>query len=97
MEDKNRFEIPVQGVFIEIGLDPNTEFLEGLVEKTEKGEIKIDCECKTNIPGLFGGPATPRDDSGKQIIIAAGEGAKAALNAWSTLLQWESLKTLVNV
>lgn len=96
LEDKNRFEIPVQGVFIEIGLDPNTEFLEGLVEKTEKGEIKIDCECKTNIPGLFAaGDATTIPE--KQIIIAAGEGAKAAINAWEYLLQREPLKTLVNV
>lgn len=85
-DTKERFELPVQGVFVEIGLEPNTEFLEGLVEKTANGEIKIDCECKTNIPGLFAaGDATTVPE--KQIIIAAGEGAKAAINAWEHLLQ----------
>lgn len=83
---KERFEIPVQGVFIEIGLDPNTEFVEGLVERTPNGEIQIDCECKTNVPGLFAaGDATTVPE--KQIIIAAGEGAKAAIKAWEYLLQ----------
>lgn len=87
-ESKERFELPVQGVFIEIGLDPNTEFVDGLVERTENGEIKIDCECKTNIPGLLAaGDATTVPE--KQIIIAAGEGAKAAINAWEYLLQRE--------
>lgn len=88
VETKERFELPVQGIFIEIGLDPNTEFVEGLVEKTAAGEIKIDCECKTNLPGLFAaGDATTVPE--KQIIIAAGEGAKAAINAWEYLLQRE--------
>ena len=95
-ENGEYFEIPVQGVFIEIGLDPNTEFLEGLVEKTDKGEIKIDCECRTNVPGLFGaGDATTVPE--KQIIIAAGEGAKAAINAWEYLLEQEPASALVPV
>lgn len=84
-DTKKRFELPVQGVFIEIGLDPNNELIDGLVEKTAAGEIKIDCECKTNIPGLFAaGDVTTVPE--KQIIIAAGEGAKAAINAWEYLL-----------
>ncbi len=95
-ETKERFELPVQGIFIEIGLDPNTEFIEGMVERTPNGEIKIDCECKTNIPGLFAaGDATTVPE--KQIIIAAGEGAKAAINAWEYLLQREPGKTLAKV
>lgn len=95
-ETGERFEIPVQGVFIEIGLDPNTEFLEGLVERTSNGEIKIDCECKTNVPGLFAaGDATTVPE--KQIIIAAGEGAKAAINAWEYLLQREPARTMAQV
>jgi len=86
VETKEQFELPVQGVFVEIGLEPNTEFLEGLVEKAANGEIKIDCECQTNIPGLFAaGDATTVPE--KQIIIAAGEGAKAAIKAWEQLLQ----------
>ena len=93
---KERFEIPVQGVFIEIGLDPNTEFVEGLVERTPNGEIQIDCECKTNVPGLFAaGDATTVPE--KQIIIAAGEGAKAAIKAWEYLLQREPARTMAKV
>lgn len=93
---KERFELPVQGVFIGIGLDPNTDLVEGLVDKTENGEIKIDCECKTNVPGLFAaGDATTVPE--KQIIIAAGEGAKAALNVWEYLLQQEPAGTMVKV
>lgn len=85
-ETKERFELPVQGVFIEIGLEPNTDLVEGLVEKTDNGEIKIDCDCRTNVPGLFAaGDVTTIPE--KQIIIAAGEGAKAALNAWEYLLE----------
>ncbi len=96
IETGERFEIPVQGVFIEIGLDPNTEFLEGLVEKTKSGEIKIDCECRTNVPGLFAaGDATTIPE--KQIIIAAGEGAKAAINAWEYLLEQEPAKIMAKV
>ena len=96
LETRERFEIPAQGVFIEIGLDPNTEFLEGLVEKTKSGEIKIDCECKTNVPGLFAaGDVTTVPE--KQIIIASGEGAKAAIKAWEYLLEQEPVKIMAKV
>lgn len=70
-------EIPVKGVFVEIGLIPNTEFA-GIVEKNEGGEIKVNSYNETNIPGLFAaGDVT--DVPEKQIIVAAGEGAKATL------------------
>lgn len=82
---KHRFEIPVQGVFIEIGLDTNVEFLEKSVELNEVREIKVDCHCRTNIPGLYAaGDVTTVPE--KQIIIAAGEGAKAALKVWEYLI-----------
>ena len=85
MNTHQRFEIPVQGVFVEIGLDPNTEFLDGQVEKNHAGEIQIDCQCQTSIPGLFAaGDATTVPE--KQIIIAAGEGAKAAIKAWEYIV-----------
>jgi len=75
--------LPVQGVFVEIGLIPNTDF-SGDVEKNVLGEIKVDCRNETNIPGIFAaGDAT--DVPEKQIIIAAGEGAKAALSAFKYL------------
>jgi len=73
----------VQGVFIEIGYTPNSEFID-IVEKNELNEIKVDARCETNVLGIFAaGDVT--DVPEKQIIIAAGEGSKAALSAFSYL------------
>lgn len=75
--------ISAEGVFIEIGLIPNAEFAKG-IEKNEAGEIKVNYRNETNIPGIFaGGDVTSVPE--KQIIIAAGEGAKAALSAFRYL------------
>lgn len=75
--------LPVQGVFIEIGLVPNAEFARD-IEKNALGEITVGCGNETNIPGIFAaGDVT--DVAEKQIIIAAGEGAKAALGAFKYL------------
>lgn len=72
--------IPVKGVFVEVGLDPNTGFLKGIVDLNEYGEVVVDCMCKTKVPGLFAaGDVTLVPE--KQIVVAAGEGAKAALSA----------------
>lgn len=77
--------IKVQGVFIEIGLIPNAEFLNDLV-KNDRGEIQVDCRCRTNLEGVFAaGDVT--DVPEKQIIIAAGEGAKAAIRCWEYLIE----------
>jgi len=77
--------LPVQGIFVEIGLIPNSEFAEEL-EKNELGEINVNCRTETNIPGIFAaGDVT--DVPQKQIIVAAGEGAKAALMAFRYLAQ----------
>ncbi|MEM1574496.1 MAG: FAD-dependent oxidoreductase [Nitrososphaerota archaeon] len=71
--------LPVQGVFIEIGSVPNSEIVD-FVDKNIFGEIIVNCKCETNIPGLFAaGDVTNVPE--KQIIIAAGEGCKAALSA----------------
>ncbi|MEM2083745.1 MAG: FAD-dependent oxidoreductase [Nitrososphaerota archaeon] len=71
--------LPVQGVFIEIGSVPNSEIVD-FVDKNVFGEIIVNCKCETNIPGLFAaGDVTNVPE--KQIIIAAGEGCKAALSA----------------
>ena len=76
-EEKN---LEVTGVFIEIGLVPNSESVKGLIELNKLGEVPISCACETTVPGLFAaGDVT--DVPEKQIIIAAGEGAKAALRA----------------
>ncbi|MBI2829648.1 MAG: FAD-dependent oxidoreductase [Chloroflexi bacterium] len=70
----------VGGVFVEIGLIPNSEFARKLVKLNEFDEIVVNCVCETGVPGLFAaGDVT--DVPEKQIVIAAGEGAKAALRA----------------
>lgn len=73
----------VQGVFVEIGLIPNSGFIKD-IDKNNRGEIKINFRNETNIPGIFAaGDVT--DTPQKQIIIAAGEGSKAALSAFAYL------------
>jgi len=73
--------IPVEGVFVEIGYDNNTEFLRSVeVKLNDRGEIIIDKLNRTNVPGIFAaGDCT--DILMKQVVVAVGEGAKAALSA----------------
>jgi len=76
-------DIPLEGVFVEIGLIPNSEFTQGL-NKNEKGEILVNCSNETNIPEIFAaGDVTSVPE--KQIIVAAGEGATATLSAFQYL------------
>jgi alkyl hydroperoxide reductase subunit F len=78
--------LEVQGVFIEIGLFPQTDFVLDLLETNERGEIKVDRHGQTGVRGVFAaGDATDSHD--KQIIIAAGEGAAAALAAFEYLVK----------
>lgn len=80
--------LPVEGVFIEIGQIPNSACVQALVPLTEKGEIPVDLNCRTEVPGVFAaGDVT--DIHGKQVVIAAGEGAKAALEAYDYLMSRE--------
>jgi alkyl hydroperoxide reductase subunit F len=80
--DKEIF-LPIQGVFIEIGSVPNSEIVD-FVNKNEYGEIIVNCKCETNVPGLFAaGDVTNVPE--KQIVVAAGEGCKAALSAFKYL------------
>lgn len=70
--------LEVAGVFVEIGLTPNSEVVKGLIELNRQGEVPVSCYSETTLPGFFAaGDVT--DVPEKQIIIAAGEGAKAAL------------------
>ena len=72
--------LEVGGVFIEIGLIPNSDFVRGMLTLNELGEILINCACETEVPGLYAaGDVT--NVPAKQIVVAAGEGAKAALQA----------------
>jgi alkyl hydroperoxide reductase subunit F len=78
--------IDLAGVFVQIGLVPNTEFLKGTVELSRYGEIIVDARGATNVPGVFAaGDATTVPF--KQIVIAAGDGAKAALAAFDHLIR----------
>lgn len=73
-------DIKLNGVFIEIGTIPVSDFVVG-VDKNERGEIKINCMCETNVEGIYAaGDVT--DVPAKQIIVACGEGAKAAIAAF---------------
>ncbi|MFV1871805.1 MAG: alkyl hydroperoxide reductase subunit F [Oleiphilus sp.] len=75
----------LSGVFIQIGLVPNSHFLEGVIELSQYGEIKIDERGRTSEPGIFAcGDVTTVPY--KQIVIAMGEGAKASLAAFDYLL-----------
>ena len=78
--------LSVQGVFIEIGLVPNSEFAASLVKLNQAGEVVVDCGNHTSIPGLFAAGDVSSVPE-KQIIIAAGEGAKATLTAYQYLLR----------
>jgi alkyl hydroperoxide reductase subunit F len=78
--------VALEGVFIQIGLIPNTDWLKGAVELSKHGEIIIDDKGQTSVPGVFAaGDATTVPY--KQIIIAAGDGAKAALGAFDHLIR----------
>ncbi len=77
--------LEVEGVFIEIGLIPNSECVRGLVKMNQWGEIVTDCYARTSVPGVFAaGDVTTVPE--KQIIVAAGDGCKAALAAYAYLL-----------
>ncbi|MBK3798041.1 alkyl hydroperoxide reductase subunit F [Azospirillum brasilense] len=78
--------IDLEGIFVQIGLVPNTEWLKGAVALSPRGEIEVDARGQTSIPGVFAaGDATTVPY--KQIIIAMGEGSKAALSAFDYLIR----------
>jgi alkyl hydroperoxide reductase subunit F len=78
--------VELAGVFVQIGLVPNTDWLKGTVELSKYGEIIIDAKCETSLPGVFAaGDVTTVPF--KQIIIATGEGSKAALSAFDHLIR----------
>ncbi|MCL1621341.1 alkyl hydroperoxide reductase subunit F [Ralstonia pseudosolanacearum] len=79
-------DVVLEGVFVQIGLVPNTEWLDGVVERNRFGEIIVDARGHTSVPGVFAaGDSTTVPF--KQIIIATGEGAKAALSAFDHLIR----------
>ena len=79
-------KVELEGVFVQIGLVPNTEWLKGTLSLSRHGEIEVDARGQTSIPGVFAaGDVTTVPY--KQIIIATGEGAKAALSAFDHLIR----------
>ena len=78
-------EVSLEGIFVEIGLVPNSDFAQGVVSLNKYGEIIVDCFCRTNVPGIFGAGDVTTVPA-KQIIVACGEGAKAALSAYDYLI-----------
>jgi alkyl hydroperoxide reductase subunit F len=81
-----RVEVPLAGVFVQIGLVPNTDWLKGVVRLSPRGEIEVDARGQTSVPGVFAaGDCTTVPF--KQIVIAVGEGAKASLAAFDHLIR----------
>jgi len=87
--DRNTDEshrIDLDGIFVQIGLVPNTEWLKGPLTLSPRGEIEVDAHNATNIPGVFAaGDVTTVPY--KQIIVAMGEGTKAALSAFDHIIR----------
>ncbi|GAB4172296.1 MAG: hypothetical protein Kow00108_06930 [Calditrichia bacterium] len=78
IKDEKVMKLKSEGIFIEIGFKPNSGLVAGLVELNNRGEIVVNRDCSTSTPGLYAaGDVT--NAYGKRIIIAAGEGAKAAI------------------
>ena len=78
--------VALEGVFVQIGLLPNTEWLKGTVKLSPRGEIEVDARGETSVPGVFAAgdvTTTPY----KQIVIAMGDGAKASLSAFDYLIR----------
>ena len=78
--------VELEGIFVQIGLLPNSEWLKGTLELSRFGEIIVDAKGQTSIPGVFAaGDVTTVPY--KQIVIAVGEGAKASLSAFDHLIR----------
>jgi alkyl hydroperoxide reductase subunit F len=88
-KDRNSDEfvsVELEGIFVQIGLLPNSEWLKGSVELSNRGEIIVDARGETSLPGIFAaGDVTTVPY--KQIVIAVGEGAKASLSAFDHLIR----------
>ena len=84
----NESDIPADGTFVEMGLRPNSSMVTDLVDTDEGGFIDVDCYNRTNVPGVFAaGDVT--SIFAEQVLVAVGEGVKAALSAYDYLLRQE--------
>jgi alkyl hydroperoxide reductase subunit F len=86
--------VDLDGIFVQIGLVPNTEWLKGALTLSPRGEIEVDARGQTSATGVFAaGDATTVPY--KQIVIAMGEGSKAALSAFDYLIRNEPVDLAV--
>jgi alkyl hydroperoxide reductase subunit F len=79
-------QIDLSGIFVQIGLVPNSDFVKNVVETSPNGEIIIDENCHTSVRGIFAAGDVSTVPY-KQIVIAMGEGAKASLSAFDYLIR----------
>jgi NADH-dependent peroxiredoxin subunit F len=85
-DGQERFDLQVEGVFLEVGLLPNTDAVKDLVTLNQNGEIPVERDQSTSVAGFFAaGDVT--DEPEKQIVVAAGAGAKAALSAYNYIVK----------
>jgi alkyl hydroperoxide reductase subunit F len=84
----NEMDIPADGTFVEMGLTPNSSMVADLVDTDEEGFIQVNCQNQTSVPGVFAaGDVT--SIFAEQVLVAVGEGVKAALSAYDYLLRLE--------
>ena len=92
---EEKFRVPVKGVFVAVGLRPNSSLVSHLVKLNDSGEVVINPDCSTSYPGIFAaGDVT--NAFGKRIVIASGEGAKAALAARQYVLNIRKKKEVTS-
>lgn len=88
--------LPVDGVFVELGLLPNNELVREIAALDNEGRVIVNHSCETNIPGLFAaGDVT--NVYAEQVPVAIGEGVKAALSAWSYLAIQQSKRVPISI
>ena len=85
LKTKNLKKLELAGIFVQIGLVPNSSFMKDVVEMNRFGEIVVDDKCRTSVPGIYAaGDVT--NVPYKQIIVAMGEGAKAGLASFEDIM-----------
>jgi thioredoxin reductase (NADPH) len=87
-------DLELSGLFIEIGMIPQTEVIKGLVDLDERGQIVIDQGCNTSVPGIFAAGDVTISPY-KQLVTSAGEGCKAALSAYAYIQKTQGKKGAV--
>ena len=78
-------ELAADAIFVEMALVPNSQMVEGLVDRDEEGRIDVDCACRTSVPGIYAAGDVAAGFA-EQVLISVGEGATAALSAYEYLL-----------